>query len=462
MKYRTEHDPLGKKKVPVDAYYGIHTQRAVENFPISGLRVHDELIWAFGAIKLAAAQTNHALRILDTRRTNALTKAASEVMNGKWNAQFVVDPFEAGAGTPLNMNANEVIANRAIELLRGKKGDYRLVHPNDHVNMSQSTNDVMPTAIRIACLKLLPRLVFECTQLQRVLAFKARQFRNISKSGRTHLQDAVPIMLGQEFSGYAEAIAKRTKRIAQSKKFIAQINLGGTAVGTGINTHPKYQRKVVTRLSKITGIKLFSSKNLFEGTSSLTDFLAFSGTLRSLAVDLTKLCNDLRLLSSGPRTGIAELTLPAVEPGSSIMPGKINPSMAEMLIMVCDQVLGNDVAISVCAQQGQLELNVMMPTVAHNLLQSLKILTNGIREFTNHCAKGIEANRKTCTEYYERSVGLATLLSPQIGYDRAAALAQEALKKGKTIRKLILEKKLLSEKDLNALLNPKKATQPNR
>jgi aspartate ammonia-lyase len=462
MKYRIEHDPLGKKKVPAEAYYGIHTQRALENFPISGMRIHDELIWAIGAIKLAAAQTNAALKLLDARKAKAIVRAAAEVLSGKWNHQFVVDPFEAGAGTPMNMNANEVIANRAIELLGAQKGDYQIVHPNDHVNMSQSTNDVIPSSIRIACLRLLPRLVDECTGLQRTLAQKARQFKAVAKSGRTHLQDAVPILLGQEFSGYAAALAKRAQRLAQTKSFLSQVNLGGTAIGTGINTHPRYRQLVVKHLRTITTFKLSSAPNLFEGTSSLTDFVAFSGTLRSLAVDLSKLCNDVRLLSSGPRTGLAELALPAVEPGSSIMPGKINPSMAEMLNMVCDQVIGNDAAISTCAQQGQLELNVMMPTVAHNVLQSIKLLTNGIREFTNRCVTGIKANKQACGAYYVRSLGLATLLSPELGYDKAAALAQEALKKGKTIRRLVLDKKLLSEKELDRLLDPKRATQPNR
>jgi len=462
MKYRIERDPLGKKKVPANAYYGIHTQRAVENFPISGLKPHQELIEAIGAIKLAAAQANASLKLLDGRRARAISRAAAEVMRGRWNAEFVVDPFQAGAGTPLNMNANEVIANRAIELLHGKKGDYRIVHPNDHVNMSQSTNDVIPTAIRVSCLKLMPVLLAECENLRRALAQKAGQFRKIAKSGRTHLQDAVPVMLGQEFSACAESISKRARRIAQTRSFLSRVNLGATAVGTGINTHPRYRQIVIRRLSAVIGLRLTSAPNLFEATSSLTDFLAFSGTLRSLAVDLSKLCNDLRLLSSGPRTGLAEITLPAVEPGSSIMPGKVNPSMAEMLNMVCDQVLGNDEAISLCAQQGQLELNVMTPAVAHNLLGSLKLLTNGIREFTKRCVAGIKANKAACAEYYEQSLGLATLLAPRIGYDKAAKLAQEALKKGKTIRKHVLDRKLLSEKELNRLLDPKRATRPNR
>lgn len=459
-KFRIEQDPLGKKKVPADAYYGIHTQRAVENFPISGLRVHKELIWALGAIKLAAARTNTALKLLDHRKAQVIARAATEVMQGKLNAQFVVDPFQAGAGTPLNMNANEVIANRAIELLKGRKGNYKLVHPNDHVNMSQSTNDVMPTAMRLACLKLLPKLLEASTGLQKALQQKARQFSGIAKSGRTHLQDAVPILLGQEFSAYAVMLAKATHRIAQLRSVLSQVNIGGTAVGTGINTHPRYRAMVVKRLNAITKLKLSSTPNMFESTSSLADFLLLSGTLRSLAVDLSKLSNDLRLLSSGPRTGFVELTLPAVEPGSSIMPGKVNPSMAEMLNMVCDQVLGNDTTISLCAQQGQLELNVMMPVVAHDLLASIKLLTNGIREFTYRCIRGIRANKKACEYYYTHSLGLATLLSPKIGYDRAAKLAQEALKKHKTIRQMVLDKKLLGERELDALLDPKNTTQP--
>lgn len=460
MKKRTEKDVLGKKQVPASAYYGIHTQRALENFPISGWKPHKELIWALGAIKLAAAMTNQKLKMLDAKRANAIRRAAKEVMQGKLDKHFVVDPFEAGAGTPLNMNANEVIANRAIELLKGKKGNYKIVHPNDHVNKCQSTNDVMPTATRLACLKILPELIKQLNNLHAELVVKSRKFINIAKAGRTHLQDAVPITLGQEFSAYAAAIAKRALRIESSKKFLAKTSLGGTAVGTGVNTHPKYRSEVTKQLKKITGYKLEAANNLFEATGFATDFATLSAHLRDLAIDLTKIANDLRLLNSGPRTGINELSLPAVEPGSSIMPGKINPSMAEMLNMVCDQVIGNDTTISTAAQQGQLELNVMMPVIAHDLLESIKILTNAIREFTNRLVKGIKPNKKACEQYYEHSLGLATLLSPKIGYDSAAQLAREALRKGKTIRQLVLDKKLLSKKELDKLLDPKNTTKP--
>ena len=444
--------------MPADAYWGVHTQRAVTNFPISGQKAHPKLIWALGAIKLAAARANQRLRLLDKKRGRVIERAATEVMQGKWNNQFVVDVFQAGAGTPTNMNANEVIANRALQLLGKKRGNYSVLHPNDHVNMSQSTNDVFPSAMRIASLSLLDALVPELKVFESSLRRKSQQFAKIRKSGRTHLQDAVPIMLGQEFGAYATAIGKHVHRIKALGE-LRRLNLGGTAIGTGINTHPRYCSIVVKELSKITKLRLQSAKDLIEATQSTTDIAELSEVLKLLAIDLTRICNDIRLLASGPNAGINELFLPAVEPGSSIMPGKVNPSMAEMLNMVCYQVIGNDATIAAASAAGQLELNVMMPVIASNVLESITILTNGIREFTKRCVVGIKANKTACEYYFRHSSALATLLTPKIGYDDAAELVKEALKRKKAVLDIIREKKLMSEKELKQLL--KNATKPN-
>ncbi len=458
--FRTEHDSLGDKEVPVNAYYGIQTLRALENFPISGIRQYSEFIIATALIKKAAAMTNMETGKLDRRRGIAISKAAEEIIKGKLHDQFVVDVFQAGAGTSHNMNANEVIANRAIEILCGTKGDYSVIHPNDHVNMSQSTNDVFPSAMRIAAVIATDKLMSELEGLSKALHSKGKEFDRIIKSGRTHLQDAVPIRLGQEFKAYGVIIDNVSKEIMHARERLIVLGIGGSAVGTGVNTHPRYQNKILLHLGRLTGIKFTGSKNLIASMQSMGDFLMFSGVLRLLAVELIKIANDLRLMSSGPRTGLAEIRLPAVQPGSSIMPGKVNPVMAEVLNMTAFQVIGNDTAITLAAQAGQLELNVMMPVINYNLQQSIHLLTNVIKVFTDRCVKGIEASGDRCREFAERSPGLATILNQVIGYEAAAGIAKEALLSGKTIRELVVEKGILSQKDADKLLDPSRMTHP--
>ena len=467
---RREKDPLGEKEVPMNAYYGIQTARAIENFPISGIPPKKEFIVAFAMVKKAAAIANMSTGDLNKRIGKAIIRAADEIIQGKLHKEFVVDVYQAGAGTSHNMNANEVIANRAIELLGGKKGDYRLLHPNDHVNMSQSTNDTFPTGMRIASLFMTETLITELRQLEKTLSDKAKEFDKIIKSARTHLQDAVPIRLGQEFRAYAGAIAKAIKRIEDAAdgsnpetSGLKELGIGATAAGTGINTHPVYRRYVIKALKDITGIKdLRPAEDMLEAINSMADFINLSAALRGLAIELIRIANDLRLLSSGPRTGFAEIILPPVQPGSSIMPGKVNPVMAEMLNMICFQVIGNDTAIALAAQAGQLELNVMMPVINYNLLQSLEILKNGIRAFTQRCVKGIRADKARCKEMAEKTVGLATVLNPFIGYEKAASVAKEAALKGKSIKEVALEMGILSRKEMEKILNPMAMTRPRK
>lgn len=457
---RQERDSLGIKEVPAWAYYGVETVRALQNFPISGIRPYPAYIMATAAIKKAAAETNASLGRLDTKIGKAIAQAAQEIMEGMWNEHFVVDVFQAGAGTSHNMNANEVIANRALELLGEARGRYEIIHPHDHVNMAQSTNDVIPTAIRLAALSMLNGLMPVLRELEQALQDKAVEFDAIPKTGRTHLQDAAPIRLGQEFGGYARALALDMERIERARENLKRVGIGGTAVGTGLNTHPQYHDIMVRRLSELTGFDLRSSGNLIESVQNTADFLDLSASLRTLAVTLTRIANDFRLLSSGPRTGLGEISLPPVQPGSSIMPGKVNPVMAEMLNMVSFQVMGNDLTIMMASQAGQLELNVMFPIIAYNLLQSLHILTNGVKAFTERCVKGIRANEEICRKWLEASIGLATALSPHLGYDKAAALAQEALATGKTVREIAMEKGLFDPDTLNRILDPISMTQP--
>jgi len=445
---RIERDSLGERELPADVYYGIQTARAIENFPISGWKPYPSLVTATIQIKKAAARTNAALGALDSRIATAIETAADEILAGKLRDQFVVDPFQAGAGTSHNMNANEVLANRAIELLGGEKGDYSLVHPNDHVNMSQSTNDVVPTAMRLSALGEVDNLVITLDQLAAALQTKSREFDRIVKSGRTHLQDAVPLRLGQEFGGYATAIRKNADRIARSAEELKEIGLGGTAVGTGLNAVPGYRRRVVEELSRISNQQLRATGDYFEAMQSMSPFVGLSSALRTAATDVLRITNDLRLLSSGPNTGLAEVSLPAVQPGSSIMPGKVNPVMPEMTAMVCFQVMGNDLVVASAAQAGQLELNVMMPVIAFNLLMSLSILTNALRVFRERCIEGIEANKERGGWYVEHSVALVTALNPRIGYARAAEIAKRAMSKGKTIRETIAEEGLLTPQEL--------------
>lgn len=450
---RIERDSLGERELPADVYYGIQTARAIENFPISGLKPYPSLVTATIQIKKAAALTNAALGWLDPRIAKAIEMAANEVIAGSLRDQFVVDPFQAGAGTSHNMNANEVLANRAIELLGGEKGDYSVVHPNDHVNMSQSTNDVFPTAMRLAALAEAGRLIDSLEQLEAALQSKSNEFDRIVKSGRTHLQDAVPIRLGQEFGAYATAIRKNAARTTRAARELTEVGLGGTAVGTGLNAAPGYRRLVVEELSRLTNRDLVATEDYFESMQSMSPFVDLSSALRTLATDVIRITNDLRLLSSGPNTGIGEINLPPVQPGSSIMPGKVNPVIAEMTAMVCFQVMGNDLTVAAAAQAGQIELNVMMPVIALNVLMSLSILTNATTVLRERCVDGITVNEEKCRWYVEHSVGLVTALNPKIGYARAAEIAKRAIAKGKTIRETIEEEGLLTAEELAVVMD---------
>ncbi|MDP2210047.1 MAG: aspartate ammonia-lyase [Bacteroidota bacterium] len=449
--FRLEKDSLGEKHIPDESYYGIQTQRALENFHISNLKAHNEFIESYLLIKKTAAIANKKCNVLDKKIADAIISACDEILSGRFIDQFVVDVYQAGAGTSFNMNVNEVIANRALELTGEEKGDYSLINPNDHVNMSQSTNDTYPTAMRIAVLFKLQKLLPTLQKLQSELANKEKEFIDVIKSGRTHLQDATPISLGQEFSGYASVLKKHIETINDSKKYLLELGLGGTAVGTGLNTPTDYRDVVIEELQKLTGMEFKKADNYFEAMQSMFPFVHLSNALANLSLDLIRIANDLRLLSSGPMTGLAEIKLPAVQPGSSIMPGKINPSIAEMLNMVCFQVIGNNTTISLAAQAGQLELNVMMPVINYNLLQTIEILTNAITVFSEKCVKGIEANRERCKNYSEKSISVATLLSPKIGYLKTAELVKEALEKNVTVKKLVIEKGIMTEKDFDAL-----------
>ena len=457
---RTETDSLGAVEVPDDALWGAQTQRAVHNFPISGLRQPAVYLCVTAMVKQAAAEVNVDLGQLDPALGEPIAAAAREIVAGRWHEQFVVDPFQAGAGTSHNMNANEVIANLANEALGGARGAYRPVHPNDHVNMAQSTNDVIPTVVRVAASLLVRDLLPVVGGLADALERKAEAFDAVLKPGRTHLQDAVPVRLGQEFGAYALAVRRDGERIAQAAEDVKRLGIGGTATGTGLNSHPGYHAAMVAKLSELAGIAFRSSGNLFESMQSAADLAHLSGALRTLALTLTRIANDLRLLSSGPTTGLAEITLPAVQPGSSIMPGKVNPVMAEMLNMTCFHVLGNDQTIALATQAGQLELNVMMPIIAYNLLQSLQVMTNGIRAFTTWCVEGIEANEARCRRLAESSIGLATALNPYIGYAAAAKVAQEALARGVSLRQVVLEHGYLTAEQLDAVLDPFTMTEP--
>jgi aspartate ammonia-lyase len=460
MENRIEKDSLGERHLPTGAYYGVQTHRAVENFPISGLSPKPAYVDATVHIKKAAAKVNKNLGLLDPSKADAIVRAADEILSGKLREWFVVDVYQAGAGTSHNMNTNEVIANRAIELLGGSKGDYSIVHPNDHVNMAQSTNDVCPTAIRIAALMMVKQLLPELDNLQKAFSRKAREFDGIVKSGRTHLQDAVPVRLGQEFGGYATNIAKHKERITAAAESCKELGIGGTAAGTGLNAHPKYRELMIRELSSQLSLNFRMSDDYFEAMQSLRPFADLSGAIRNLAQDLIRIANDLRLLSSGPKTGLAELVLPPVQPGSSIMPGKVNPVMAEMLNMVCFQVMGCDTTVVYAAQAGQLELNVMMPVVAFNLLHEIEILKNAINVFVKFCVEGITANKDRCQGYAEGSMSIVTVLNPHIGYAKAAEIAKEYLASGKSIKEIVLEKKLMTKEKLDEVFNLYGMTEP--
>ncbi len=460
MKFRIERDPLGDVRVPSEAYYGAQTQRAVENFPISGLTAFPELIVATVRIKKAAAEANLALGRLPRDVAGAIVRAADEVLEGKLRDQFVVDVYQAGAGTSHNMNTNEVLANRATELLGGKRGEYTQVHPNDHVNMGQSTNDVFPTATRLALLSLVGPLLESAAHLSRGLSDKSRSFADVLKTGRTHLQDAVPITLGQEFGGYAANVEHAAEQVADAAKQLLELNLGSTAVGTGLNAGDDYTARAIDRLKAYTDQPVRPAANRFRVTQSMGDVLAFSSALRRLAVEANKVSSDLRLLSSGPRAGLAEIQLPSVQPGSSIMPGKVNPSVPEMVNQVCFQVFGCDAAVLAASDAGQLELNVMMPVIAWNAIHATRILTNAMRVLHDRCIAEIRADEEQCRALLDRSTALATALSPYIGYATTAEIAKASVSTGRPIRELVRERQLLPDDQLDEVLSADAMTSP--
>ena len=457
---RVEHDPLGEHTVPADAYYGIQTARAVENFPISGLHAPADLVTATVLIKKAAARANVELGRLEPRIGEAIIKATDEIVNGALRDQFVVDIYQAGAGTSHNMNVNEVLANRASELLGGAKGEYRLVHPNDHVNMGQSTNDVFPSATRVALLLGHGALTDATRALAASLHRKAKDFASVLKVGRTHLQDAVPMTLGQEFSGYAACIDRGADDVERAAEQLKEMNIGATAVGTGLNAGDEFSGRVVKYLSESIDIAVVPAANRFRVTQSMGDVVAYSGAMRRLAIELGKVASDLRLLSMGPRAGLSEITLPAVQPGSSIMPGKVNPSVPEMVNQVCFQIVGCDTTICMAAEAGQLELNVMMPVIAWNALHASTILRNSMRALKTRTVDGITANAQRAQELLERSTALATALSPYIGYEKTAEIAKESVATGKPIRTIVLERGLIELSELDRILSVEAMTRP--
>ena len=459
-RHRLERDPLGEVRVPAGALYGAQTQRAVENFPISGLTVQPELITATVRIKQAAARANGALGRLDAGIASAIQEAAAEILAGRHRDQFVVDVYQAGAGTSHNMNTNEVLANLAEERLGGRRGTYTRVHPNDHVNMGQSTNDVFPTATRLAVLESLPALLDAARALAGALERKRDEFARVLKTGRTHLQDAVPITLGQEFGGFAANVRQALGDVDRAAEQLYELNLGATALGTGLNAGDDYTELAIAELAAATGLPLRPAADRFRVTQSMGDLLAVSGTLRRLAVEVGKVASDLRLLSMGPRAGIAEIQLPAVQPGSSIMPGKVNPSVPEMVNQVCYQVMGCDAAILAAADNGQLELNVMMPVMAWNALHAIRILGSAMRVLEARCVAGIQADDARCRELLDRSTAVATALSPYIGYAETADIAKTAVRTGRTIREIVLERRLLSERQLDSILAVEAMTTP--
>jgi len=460
MKTRVEKDSLGEIQIPFDAYYGVQTQRAVNNFPISGWKAHPVMVDAYAYIKKVAAMTNSELGLLNKKVADAIIKAADEVLKGKHREHFVVDVYQAGAGTSHNMNTNEVLANRGIEILGGKRGNYKLINPNDHVNMAQSTNDTFPTAMRIASLIMVQKLLPVVKHFQKTLEKKAKEFSKVIKSGRTHLQDAAPITLGQEFEGYAEIVCKHYDLISSTQKYLAELGIGGTAVGTGLNTHIKYRTLMVKNLSKVTGLKLKPTRNYFEAMQSMLPFMELSSAINNFAIDMTKITNDLRLLASGPTTGFAEIIMPAVQPGSSIMPGKVNPSMAEMMNQVLYQVMGNNHTVMMCSQAGQLELNVMMPVMIFNIVWMIEILKNALKAFDDKCVFGLIADEKKAREYAEKSISIVTALNPIIGYAKAAEIAKESVKTGRSIMDVIRSKNIMPEKQLRKVLDLMKLTKP--
>ncbi|AIF52610.1 aspartate ammonia-lyase [Pelosinus sp. UFO1] len=457
---RLEHDFLGEIEIKDEVYYGVQTTRALENFVITGHRLNDDFIISFGIVKAAAAKANMKTGRMPSRIGNAIVQAAEEIIAGKLHDQFVVDCIQGGAGTSMNMNANEVIANRALEILGEKKGDYALISPNNHVNMAQSTNDVMPTAMRICTITKAKKLIAALEEMEATFTAKGDSFNHILKMGRTHLQDAVPITLGQEFYAYAQATKRAVKRVKENVRNMHFVNMGATAVGTGLNAEPEYIKYVVEELSKLTGEEIQSAIDLVDATQNTDQIAEFSSALKVTALAFCKIANDIRLMASGPRCGLGELSLPAKQPGSSIMPGKVNPVIPETVNQVAYQVMGNDLAISQAVENGQFELNVMEPVMAYNLFNSLTILTNVINTFNYKCVKDLEANEERCREMIDKSVGIVTALLPHIGYEQSSIIAKEALKTGASVRELVISKKLLTADQLEIILSPGEMTQP--
>jgi aspartate ammonia-lyase len=460
---RIEHDLIGDRQLPAGAYYGVHTLRALENFPITGtaISIYPDLVQALACAKQAAAIANHELGLLDGERADAIVRACEEIRGGALLGEFIVDVIQGGAGTSTNMNANEVIANRALELLGAKKGEYTRLHPLDHVNLSQSTNDVYPTAVKLALQFGIRRLLREVALLRKEFELKAAEFADVLKIGRTQLQDAVPMTLGQEFSTYAVMLQEDESRLGEAASLIREVNLGATAIGTGINAHPEYAARVTRTLSEIAGVELIVSPNLIEATQDAGSFVQLSGVLKRVAVKLSKVCNDLRLLSSGPRAGIGEINLPAVQAGSSIMPGKVNPVIPEVVNQVAFEVIGNDITVTMAAEGGQLQLNAFEPIIAHSLFKSISHLAAACRTLSERCVRGITANRERARRLLDDSTALVTALNPYIGYARSSEIAREALATGKRVYDLVLERKLMTREDLDAILRPEVLTQPH-
>ena len=460
MEFRVEKDSIGTKDVPENVYYGVQSLRAAENFHITGLNMHPEIINSLAYIKKAAAITNCEAGLLDKRRTQAIVQACDEILEGKFREDFIVDPIQGGAGTSLNMNANEVIANRAIEILGGKKGDYSVVNPNDHVNCGQSTNDVIPTAGKMTSLRLLKKLKKQLLRLHSALEQKADEFDSVIKMGRTQLQDAVPIRLGQEFKAYSVAILRDVNRMDKAMEEMRTLNMGGTAVGTGLNADESYLRRIVPNLSEISGMDLVQAYDLIDATQNLDSFVAVSGAVKACAVTLSKIANDLRLMSSGPRAGFGEINLPAKQNGSSIMPGKVNPVIPEVVNQVAFNAIGNDMTITMAAEAGQLELNAFEPIIFYCLFQSIDTIAYAVNTFVDNCVIGITANETRCRYFVENSVGIITAICPYVGYQKAAEIAKEAIKTGESVRKLIIEKGLLTKEQMDEIMDPVQMTEP--
>ena len=460
MKYRMESDSIGTREIPYGAYYGVQSLRGSENFRITGSPLHYEFIQSIAEVKKASAITNFNVGRIDENIKDAIIKACNEIIEGNYHDQFIVDPIQGGAGTSLNMNANEVIANRAIEILGGEKGNYNMVHPNDHVNYGQSTNDVIPTAGKMTALKLLAKALLEMERLHDALLLKSVEFDKVIKMGRTQMQDAVPIRLGQEFNAYASVISRDIKRIKSSEDELKIVNIGGTAVGTGINADLDYLEQIVPVLSKISNLKLSHPIDLIDATQNLDGFVAVSGVIKTAAVNLSKISNDLRLMSSGPRTGFGEINLPSKQNGSSIMPGKVNPVIPEVMNQIAFNIIGNDMTITMAAEAGQLELNAFEPVIFYNLFQNIDTLKNGVGTLTDNCISGITANIERCSELVNNSIGIITAICPHIGYKKAALIAKEALKTGESVKTLIMKTDLLSKMELDEILNVESMTKP--